>query len=159
MTNGALISGSSTNSKFLNIGWNLELRHSREGWVKTMLMDELKDLKDTEYVNFTGTVIYRCKISISEVAPVFLNLGKVWGVSEVLVNGKDCGVKWYGNRIYNIADKLLKGSNEIEIRITTTMGNYMKTLTENETAQKFTVLKTKNQPIQSMGLVGPVTIY
>lgn len=150
---------SSTNSKFLNIGWNLELRHSREGWVKTMLMDELKDLKDTEYVNFTGTVIYRCKISISEVAPVFLNLGKVWGVSEVLVNGKDCGVKWYGNRIYNIADKLLKGSNEIEIRITTTMGNYMKTLTENETAQKFTVLKTKNQPIQSMGLVGPVTIY
>lgn len=150
---------SGTNSKFLNTGWNLELRHSREGWVKTMLMDELKDLKDTDFVNFTGTVIYRCKISLGEVAPVFLNLGKVWGVSEVLVNGKDCGVKWYGNRIYNIADKLLKGSNEIEIRVTTTMGNYMKTLTENETAQKFTVLKTKNQPIQSMGLVGPVTIY
>jgi hypothetical protein len=39
------------------------------------------------------------------------------------------------------------------------MGNYLKTLTENETAQKFTVLKTKNQPIQSMGLIGPVTLY
>jgi len=43
--------------------------------------------------------------------------------------------------------------------VTTTMGNYMKTLTDNPTAQKFTVLKTKDQPIQSMGLAGPVTIY
>ena len=39
------------------------------------------------------------------------------------------------------------------------MGNYMKTLTDNKTAQKFTVLKSKDQPIQSMGLVGPVSVY
>ena len=47
----------------------------------------------------------------------------------------------------------------IEIRVATTMGNYMKTLKDNPTAQKYTVLKTKNQPIQSMGLIGPVTLY
>jgi hypothetical protein len=39
------------------------------------------------------------------------------------------------------------------------MGNYMKTLTDNPTAQKFTVRGTKDQPIQSMGLIGPVTLY
>jgi hypothetical protein len=39
------------------------------------------------------------------------------------------------------------------------MGNYMKTLTDNKTAQKFTNQKTKDQPIQSMGLIGPVTLY
>ena len=139
--------------------WNVEFHHSREDWVKTIRMDELKDLKDTDFVNFTGTVIYRHKIETDIAKPTFINLGKVWGVSEVLINGKNCGVKWYGNRIYKIAEFLQSGSNEIEIRVITTMGNYMKTLTDNPTAQKFTVLKTKNQPIQSMGLLGPVTIY
>ena len=140
-------------------GWDVELHHSREKWVKTIRMEELKDLKETDFVNFTGTVIYRRKFELEKVKKTFLNLGKVWGVSEVLVNGKNCGVKWYGNRIYQIESFMQEGSNEIEIRITTTMGNYMKTLKDNKTAQRFTVLKTKNQPIQSMGLIGPVTLY
>ena len=146
------------NSKTLT-GWDVEFHHSREKWVKTMKMDTPKDLKETDFVNFTGTVIYRQKIDTETMKRTFLNLGKVWGISELFVNGKSCGVKWYGNRIYNIADFMQKGTNEIEIRVTTTMGNYMKTLTDNKTAQKFTVLRTKDQPSQSMGLVGPVCVY
>jgi hypothetical protein len=146
------------NSETLN-NWEVEFQHSREKWVKTIQMEELKDLKDTDFVNFTGTVVYRHKTEQNDKRPAYLNLGKVWGISEVIVNGNHCGAKWYGKRIYNILSFLKKGSNEIEIRVTTTMGNYMKTLTDNPTAQKFTVLKTKNQPIQSMGLIGPVTIY
>ena len=49
--------------------------------------------------------------------------------------------------------------NAIEIKVTTTMGNYMKTLKENKIAQYWTNEKRKDQPLQSMGLVGPVTIY
>ncbi|MFQ8805165.1 MAG: hypothetical protein ACLR8Y_08835 [Alistipes indistinctus] len=30
------------------------------------------------------------------------------------------------------------GENELEVRVTTTMGNYMKTLTDNKIAQKWT---------------------
>lgn len=149
----------SSMSRTLNNGWDIELHHSRENWIKTVHMGVLKDLKDTEFVNFTGTVIYRFEIDINEIKSNFLNLGKVWGVSQLFVNGKDCGVKWYGNRIYNVAPFLQKGANKIEIRVITTMGNYMKTLTENQTAQRFTVLRNKNQPIQSMGLIGPVTLY
>jgi len=122
-------------------------------------MDELKDLKDTDYVNFTGTAIYRNKINIVDTNIRYLNLGKVWGVCELFINGNPCGVKWYGNRIYDLKEVLKKGSNEIEIHVITTMGNYMKTLSDNETAQKFTVKGSKNQPIQSMGLIGPVTLY
>lgn len=91
--------------------------------------------------------------------PSYLNLGKVWGISELFVNGNSCGVKWYGNRIYDVKNFLKKGSNNLEIRVITTMANYMKTLTDNKTAQKFLVLKNKDQPIQSMGLVGPVMLY
>jgi hypothetical protein len=39
------------------------------------------------------------------------------------------------------------------------MGNYMKSLTDNPIAQDWTNEKTKNQPLQSMGLIGPVTLY
>ncbi len=148
-----------TGAESLNDNWEVEFRHSREGWVKTMPMNVLKDIRDTELVNFTGTAVYRRKIDAAGPATAFLNLGQVFGVSEVLVNGTSCGIKWYGRRVYHIAPFLQKGSNDLEVRVTTTMGNYLKTLKDNPTAQKFTVLKTKDQPIQSMGLVGPVTLY
>ena len=122
-------------------------------------METLKDLKDTDFVNFTGTAVYRKKIDSDSLKTTFLNLGQVYGVSEVLVNGQSCGIKWYGRRIYNIAPFLKKGQNDLEIRVTTTMGNYMKTLTDNKTAQKYVNRKTREQPIQSMGLAGPVTLY
>jgi len=153
------ISVSGMNSKTLNHGWDVELRHSRENWVKSIQMDEPKDLKETEYVSFTGVAVYRSRVELSDLSSKYMNLGKVWGVSELFINGKSCGVKWYGNRIYDISRFLQMGPNEIEIRVTTTMGNYMKTLINNKTAQKFTVLKNQNQPIQSMGLIGPVTLY
>jgi hypothetical protein len=143
----------------LNSDWNVEFRHSRENWVKNLKMDTLKDIKDTEFVNFTGTAAYRKTINFDGSGKTILNLGQVFGVSEVLVNGQSCGVKWYGRRIYNLAPFLKKGQNELEVRIVTVMGNYMKTLTDNKTAQKFTNQKTKDQPIQSMGLIGPVTLY
>jgi hypothetical protein len=39
------------------------------------------------------------------------------------------------------------------------MGNYMKTLTGNKVAQRWVNRPGRPQPIQSMGLAGPVTLY
>jgi hypothetical protein len=145
------------NSRSLE-GWELELRHSRENTVQHTRMDTLQDLKDTEFVNFTGTVVYRKKITVQD-KNLYLNLGKVYGLSEVKVNGKDCGVTWYGNRIYQLGEKLELGENELEIHVVTTMGNYMKTLTDNKVAQYWVNRPGRPQPIQSMGLAGPVRLY
>ena len=141
-------------------GWKLEFHHCRDGSIKTLETNTLKDIKDIrDFVHFAGTVIYRNYIVITDKKPSYLNLGKVYGISELKVNGKDCGIKWYGRRIFRIADKLVPGKNPIEIKVTTTMGNYMKSLTDNPIAQYWTNEKNKIQPIQSMGLIGPVTIY
>jgi hypothetical protein len=141
-------------------GWNLEFRHCHDGSVKALETDTLKDIKDIpEFVSFAGTIIYRNYIVITDLKPVYLNLGKVYGISELKVNGKDCGVKWYGRRIFNVGEHLVKGDNLIEIKVTTTMGNYMKSLTDNPIAQYWTNEKNKVQPLQSMGLIGPVTLY
>lgn len=145
---------------FFNDNWEIELQHSVEKSVKKAHLDKLIDLKDSpQYVHFCGTVIYRKTIFVSSSERIILNLGLVQGISELFVNGKNCGVKWYGRRIYNISDKLIKGNNQIEIHVITTMGNYMKTLTENKIAQVWTNRKSNVQPDQPMGLVGPVSLY
>jgi hypothetical protein len=75
-----------------------------------------------------------------------------------MINGKSLGIQWYGRRIYALKDAIKSGNNTVEIKIITTMGNYMKTLKDNAVAQYWTNEKRKDQPIQSMGLVGPVTV-
>jgi hypothetical protein len=140
--------------------WSVEWQHI-DGTTKHSQMDELKDVKDMpDFVSFCGTIIYRSGITENDAGGLsLLNLGKVYGVSEVFVNGKNMGVQWHGNRIYATDNIFNKETNDIEIRVITSMGNYMKTLKENPVAQYWTNEKRKDQPIQSMGLIGPVTLY
>ena len=140
-------------------GWAVELRHGREGWTKSTRMQTLLDLRDTEFTSFMGTAVYRKRFDADELRGTVLNLGEVAGVSDVRLNGKELGVQWYGRRLYDLSGALEPGENELEVRVTTTMGNYMKTLTDNKIAQKWTNRKSKEQPQQSMGLLGPVTVY
>jgi hypothetical protein len=147
-------------STAINGGWSAEFIHCRSGSVVTMEMDELKDLLELPgLVHFAGSINYRKTINIEHRKSMVLNLGKVFGLSELRVNGELCGVKWYGRRIFDVAGYLKKGSNSIEIKVVTSMGNYMKSLTDNPIAQYWTNEKNKIQPLQSMGLIGPVTMY
>jgi len=140
--------------------WNLEFLHCRKEKTEPARLESLKDLKDIpEHNNFSGTVIYRRTVSLGKVLPVYLNLGQVHNISKVFINGKMVGIKWYGNHVYNIDGLLQTGENEFEIHVITLMGNYMKSLKDNPTAQYWTNLERKNQPMVSMGLLGPVTLY
>ncbi|MDR1602018.1 MAG: hypothetical protein LBS42_06270, partial [Tannerella sp.] len=76
------------------------------------------------------------------------------------VNGRDCGVTWYGDRLYDLSDRLKPGDNTLEIHVITTMGNYLKTLTGNKAVEWWVRRPGRTpQPDQSMGLAGPVTLY
>jgi hypothetical protein len=134
-------------------GWSVEWRHI-DGMNTRSDMEELRDVKEIPaYVSFSGIIIYRKTIKLE--SGKFLDLGKVHGVSELSVNGVSKGVQWYGKRIY----RLEPGENRLEITVTATMGNYLKTLTKNPVAQYWTNAGRKDQPIQSMGIAGPVSIY
>jgi hypothetical protein len=147
-------------SKTIQTGWSAELIHCRDGSLKRVSTGKLTDLKELpEFINFAGTITYSNTIDIDEPENVIINLGKVYGLSELTVNGKNCGVKWFGRRIFSVGDYLKPGENRIEIKVVTSMGNYMKSLTDNPIAQYWTNEKNKIQPLQSMGLIGPVTLY
>lgn len=152
--------GSGTGTREVSDGWSASFIHCRDPLVKELFIDRLNDLKEMpEFVHFSGTVIYRNTITVNKKMRAVINLGKVYGTSELTVDGKSCGVKWYGRRIFAPEEYLKKGKHTIEIKVTTSMGNYLKSLADNPIAQYWTNEKNKNQPLQSMGLLGPVTIY
>ncbi|MCI0523249.1 MAG: glycoside hydrolase family 2 [Bacteroidales bacterium] len=141
-------------------GWSAVFRHCHDDSKAEVLIDRLNDLKEMpEFVHFSGTVIYRNTFTVEKKMRAIINLGKVYGTSDLRINGISCGVKWYGRRIFAPEEYLKKGINTIEITVTTSMGNYMKSLTDNPIAQYWTNEKNKIQPLQSMGLLGPVSIY
>jgi alpha-L-rhamnosidase len=144
----------------LTNSWSVTGQHA-DGTIIKKEMDELKDLKElAEWANFCGTIIYRNNFIIGDAGKFeWLNAGKLFGVSELLINGISAGVKWYGRRVYPVKNLIKNGNNTIEIKIVTTMGNYLKSLADNPVAQYWTNQGRTIQPLQSTGLLGPVVIY
>jgi len=144
----------------LKNSWSVTGHHINGTLIKEEI-DKLKDLKETSrWVHFCGNIIYQTNFEISTHSKIeWLNLGKVFGVSELFVNGVNAGTKWYGRRIFHVERFLKKGNNNIEIKIATTMGNYLKSLTDNPIAQYWTNEGRTIQQLQSLGLLGPVRMY
>ena len=138
--------------------WDLELL-SKFTERKSYFIDTLMDIKEIpEEKHFCGTAIYRKRINISDTTNVILNLGNVVGVSELFVNGDSVGTKWYGERIWDISPFVKKGENNLEIRVTTTMGNYLKSLTDNKVAMYWVNRKGREQAYEPQGILGPITL-
>ena len=143
----------------ISYDWDVEMAHARLDTTIHAHFDTLFDLKDhPDFQHFAGTIVYRK--TIQNLGNI-LDLGLVEGVSEVLINGQSAGIKYYGRRIYDIGDLLHEGENDLEIRVTTTLGNYLKTFTkeDNPTVWVYVNHPKRDQPLQPMGMIGPVTCF
>lgn len=110
---------------------------------------------DQQLNSFAGTVTYTTTFN-SDGTGTLLELGEVSrGITEVYLNGISLGVNWYGKPRFLLKDRLLIGENRLEIRYTTVLANYCKSLVENPTAAKWTRQYTNI----SMGLEGAVVIF
>ncbi|MBS0001154.1 MAG: hypothetical protein KFF73_19375 [Cyclobacteriaceae bacterium] len=136
--------------------WTIRLNHV-DGSSVEIQREELFDLnEDEQFRNFAGVITYRIEKVVQQPENFkFIDLGRVTGVSELKLNGESLGVRWYGNHRYPLTGRLKKGTNDMEIRVTTVLGNYMKSLQDNRTAQRW----TSRQDYQPMGLLGPVVFY
>lgn len=113
--------------------------------------------KDNRFVDFAGVVTYTAEVSVTSGSGYrYIDLGKVYGVSEVYVNGERVGLDWYGGRISVIPARLLQdGKAIVTVKVTTTLGNYMKSLEDNEVARNW----TSGQPLRPAGMIGFVKLY
>ena len=134
--------------------WNVTLHHAIEGWTRDTVMTRLCDLRETQFKDFAGTITYTTHLPYDSIGPdPIFDLGQVYDICELIVNGTSCGVKWYGERIYdNIGSLLHPGDNTIVIKVTTTLNNYVHTIVDDKVVQHF-VLK-RNVPTTPAGLLG-----
>jgi hypothetical protein len=135
--------------------WSVQLT-SVDGANVSIHIPELNDLNQREdLASFAGTITYRKELDIDgKELPRWLSLGRVHAISELEINGEPLGVRWYGEHRYEVRGKLHPGMNQISIKVVTTLGNYMKSLKDNPTAQAWTA----HTPHYPVGLVGPVNV-
>jgi len=145
-----------SNGELLIAGpWTLTLDHVN-GQKDNLNLNKLMDfLEDDRLKTFAGVAQYEVSLDIKEPQDFrYLDLGNVKGISEVMIKGKSLGLIWYGFHKYDLRDSLKKGENIFRIRITTVMGNNVKSLEDNPVGQRW----THRQKYKSMGLIGPVKL-
>ncbi len=136
--------------------WKINLEHTNGSPAK-IVNREFFDLKnDPEFKSFAGTITYQKTIDLKDGSTFsVVDLGKVHGISQLSINNKTIGTKWYGEHLYECNNILKSGRNTISIVVTTIIGNYCKSLTDNKTCQ----LWTEGQAYESQGLIGAVRLF
>jgi len=136
--------------------WRLRLSHVNGERKEITLARLVNFLEDNRLKTFAGEAVYEKEIMVDDPAGITgLSLGNVQGVSELAINGKKIGVKWYGHHIYDVSGQLSTGNNSLSIKLTTIAGNYLKSLEDNQTAQRW----THGQPYYPAGIMGPVELF
>jgi len=131
--------------------------------------DELIDWTNSEEPGikyFSGTAAYSIQFNMSEAASgdFWLDLGKVKEVGEVSIDGQDLGTAWtFPFRVKVPAKHLSIGSHILEVKVTNVWNNRLvgdQFLPEEKriTRTNMQGQHTKNSPLVSSGLVGPVTL-
>ncbi len=137
--------------------WQLEFHPFRDekfsleadGWF------DFGDHQDPRIAHFAGQVSYQTSFDLEETGWAFLDLGIQQDVTEVKLNGRDLGVRWWGRHLYPLEEAALKeADNHLEIIYTTTLANYANSLDGNEAARRWINLD-KPDP---MGLAGDVRL-
>jgi hypothetical protein len=127
-------------TKELIANWDVKFEHAN-GTVFKRKMDKLIDFStsdEKELTTFSGTVTYTTQFENAGNLK-YIKLGEVnEAVTELVINGKSAGMRWYGIHCYDVSDLLKEGKNTLEIKLTTTLANYCQSLDDNPTAERWT---------------------
>ena len=115
---------------------------------------------------YSGTAVYSNIFDISsgqyKNKQIHLDLGEMYNLAEVFVNGQPVGVWWQPPFIGDITDFVKEGINKLELRVVNLWPNRLigdNYLPENERFTKTNVAKfDKDYPLRPSGLAGPVVI-
>ena len=149
--------------------WKISFESGRGAPEVPIVMDSLVDLSvypDKRVNYFSGISTYSTSFEFdSDVnkKPLYLDLGKVMVMAKVKINGKYVGGVWTDPYVLPVSDYIVKGKNDLEIEVVNTWMNRLigdLSLPE-EKRIGWTVMMTwsKDTPLQSSGLLGPVRLF
>jgi len=128
-----------TDTILVNTPWKAEFMH-RNGTVFVRELEKLSEFgtsPDEELSSFAGIVNYLTEFESDGTGSMLLLPEVNRGVTEVLINGKNCGLNWYGLPCFDISGMLKPGKNTIEIKYTSLLSNYVRTLKDNTVAMRW----------------------
>jgi hypothetical protein len=117
---------------------------------------------------FSGTGSYTMTIQAPDKwfksgEELWMDLGDVKNLAEVLVNGKSLGIVWRKPFRIDVTDAMKPGSNNIEIRITNLWVNRLIGDQQPDTKTKITyttqAFYKADSPLLPSGLLGPIHIF
>ena len=149
--------------------WTIRFQSGR-GAPDSITMDKLASWSDSDNLGvkyFSGIGAYTKTFDapsswFGRGAQVWIDLGDVKNLAEVLVNGKSLGIVWHAPYRVNITSALKPGSNELEVKVTNAWVNRL-IGDEQPGATRITFADVKpykaNSPLLPSGLLGPVSLY
>ena len=152
----------------INTPWNVSFDPAWGGPEKTsfsrLALWNASNIPGIRY--YSGTAVYSNTFVIHpeqyKDKRVYLDLGEMYNIAEVSINGKPAGVWWQPPFTGDITDYLENGVNQLEIKVVNLWPNRLigdNFLPEDKRYTKTNVIKFgKDYPLRPSGLAGPVVI-
>jgi hypothetical protein len=154
----------------LDGSWNVSFQPDR-GAPPSATLDKLiswSDSTDAGVKYFSGTGTYTKTVNASpdwfkKGSHLWIDLGNVKNLAEVIVNGKPLGVVWHAPYRVDATAALKPGANEVTIKVTNAWVNRLIGDQQPDAKTKYTLADVKpykaNSPLLPSGLLGPVNLY
>jgi len=149
--------------------WNIDFQKDR-GAPASIKVDKLSSWSentDAGVKYFSGTGTYSKTITVPaewfiKDSELWLNLGDVKNLAEVIINGKSLGVLWKKPFRVDVTSALKPGENTLEVKVTNLWVNRLIGDAQPNIAKKITYTTMPfyqaNSKLQTSGLLGPVQI-
>ncbi|WP_257668583.1 glycosyl hydrolase [Parapedobacter tibetensis] len=147
--------------------WKVLFSEQYGGPAQPVIFETLQDWSthdDERITYYAGTACYQAAIKGKKARKnerVYLSLGEVANVAEVMVNGVNCGVVWTAPNRVDITQAWKSGKNSIEIRVTNTWANRLigdQKLPADKRITETTAPYRLSGQLHKAGLFGPVEI-
>lgn len=165
------VTGGKNNPEFvqqliLDKDWQVEFDEALGGPESPVAFQQLSDWTKNQNDNikyYSGTAVYRTSFDWSgNTENVCMDVGKVFNLAEVTVNGLDCGVAWTAPYRVDISKALKEGTNQLEIAVTNTWANRLMGDHELPEEDRITwttcAYRLEGNDLLPAGLLGPVTL-
>ncbi len=159
-------------ARVYNITAPWEVSFDKEwGGPEHVIFDKLvpwNESKEDGIKYYSGTAVYRTRFKLSSIqcsktSNIYLDLGEMYNIAEVWVNGKNLGTCWKKPYRKDIKRAMVDGENVLELRVTNLWPNRLIGDQFLPKAERFTETNitkfTKDSPLRTSGLVGPVRLY
>jgi alpha-L-rhamnosidase/F5/8 type C domain len=149
--------------------WQLKFQPQRGAPTASMpaTLTSWSDSSDEGIKYFSGTAAYTTTLQAPATwfaagARIWLDLGKVMNLAEVVLNGKNLGVAWKAPFRVDMTSALKRGTNQLEVKVTNLWVNRLIGDLQAGVKQKYTfttqAFYRPDAPLLPSGLLGPVRV-